>query len=417
MGEQKNLIVGLDLCDTYTQLSVFNKKTGEPETINLTIPTALGIRTDKKEWLFGEEAYLCEERQEGIVIDKLLEKICEGNEIDIFSVKFTPTALMEKYLRKCLQILKQFFPTETILMICITLKRTNEVLREGIVSALEALGLGTDRVMIQSHVQSYGYFALNQPKELWMNDIGLFDLDEEGLTYQQISVDRKSSPMLAAIKVKELKEELDYEQVIGAKEKEEKERLNYFFLNIAKNILYRQYVTTLYVTGKGFEGKWADYALKELCSGRRVFKGQNLYSKGACYAAYRQAFEKVYDFVLIDDEMITMDITIKCFNSGNISDILLIKGALPWYNAKNTREFILDDLSSVTLNLKDRLKYQVREETIELTGIPERPDKTTRVELQVSFLNKDTIKVIVKDKGFGGLYPSSNKIWSKEIII
>lgn len=417
MGEQKNLIVGMDLCETYTQLSVYSKKTGEPETINIPILTALGITNNKKEWLFGQEAYQCEINNDGIVIDKLLEKLSRNQEVDIFSVKFTPIALMEKYLRKCLQILKKYFPTESILMLCITLKNTNEIVREGILIALENLGIGGDRVIIQNHEKSYGYFALRQPKELWMNDIGLFELDEQGLKYYQITIDRKSAPMLAAIKSKDFKEELCLEQITAAKEKEEKERLNYFFLNIAKNTLYRQYVTTLYVTGKGFEGNWCDGALKELCVGRRVFKGQNLYSKGACYAALKQVNEKTDDFLLIDDEMITTDITVAGLANGKMSDILLVKGAKPWYNAKNRSEFILDDCNSITFYLKDCLKYQVREEKVVLSDLPVRPNKTTRVELEISFLNKETIKIIVKDKGFGGLYPSSNKIWTKEIII
>jgi hypothetical protein len=417
MGDQKNLIVGFDLCESYTQLSVFNKKALEPETINITVPTALGIKNDKKEWLFGEEAYQLSAKGEGIVIDKLLEKVCLGEDVEIFAVKFSPITLMEKYLRKCLQILKKYYPTESILMLCITLKQTNTILREGILTALEALGIGKERVMIQNHTGSYGSYALCQQKELWMSDIGLFDFDEEGLTYHQITIDRKSVPPLAAISSKELNEELSFEQVMGTKDNELLDRLNYFFLNLAKNTLHRQYVTTLYVTGKGFEGTWADNALKELCSGRRVFKGQNLYSKGACYAAEKQVTKNTNEFILMDNEMITTDISIKGIKDGKLSDILLIKGAQPWYNAKNSSDFILDECNSIILYLKDRLKYQVREETIELTDLPVRPSKTTRVELQICFLDKETVKIIIKDKGFGTFYPPSNKKWIQEINI
>lgn len=415
MGDQKNLIVGFDLCESYTQLSVFNKKTLEPDTINVTLPTALGIKIDKKEWVFGEESYQLEAKGEGIVIDKLLEKVCIGADVEIFTVSFSPLTLIEKFLRKCLQIIKKYYPGESILMLCITLKQTNTILREQILTALESLGIGQDRVIIQNHAASYGYYALCQPKELWMSDVGLFDFDEEGLTYHQIIVDRKSTPYLAVITSKELKEELSFEQVMEAVENET--RLNYFFLNLAKTTLYRQYVTTLYVTGKGFEGTWSDNALKELCSGRRVFKGQNLYSKGACYAAQKQVSNNSNEFILIDNEMITTDILVKGIKDGKLSDILLVKGTKPWYNAKNTLDFILDDCNNITLYLKDRLKYQVREETIILTDIPIRPNKTTRVELQACFLNKGTVKITIKDKGFGVFYPSSNKTWIQEITI
>ena len=61
--------------------------------------------------------------------------------------------------------------------------------------------------------------------------------------------------------------------------------LSYAFLNAAQTALHKQYVTTIYVTGKGFEGEWSNEALKELCMGRRIFRGQNLFTHGSCYAA------------------------------------------------------------------------------------------------------------------------------------
>ncbi|MFV0341550.1 MAG: DUF5716 family protein [Anaerocolumna sp.] len=414
MGEQRNLMVGFDLCETYTQLSVLHKNAVEPETIHVTIPTALGISKDKKEWVYGEEAYVLLQHEEGIVIDRLLAKLCCGEEVDVFSVKFSPVVLMEKYLRKCLQLIKKNFPNDSIFMLCITLKETSTILCEGIYSALEALGIGKDRAMIQNHTRSYGYYALSQSKELWMSDVGLFELDEEGLTYHQISIDRKTTPLLAVTSSKNLKEDLKLEQIEEAKTEEEISRLKYFFVNLSKNILHRQYVTTLYITGKGFEGHWSEGALKELCSGRRVFKGQNLYSKGACYAA--KAGEQK-EYIIVDDEMITTNIYLQGVKDGKLTEIFLVKGISPWYEAKNNIDLILDECSSITLYFKDLLKNQLREETISLTDMPVRPAKTTKVGLEINFVNKETVRVLVKDKGFGDFYPASEQTWMREITI
>lgn len=416
MENKRSLIVGLDLCETYTQLSVINKS-GEPETINMFIPTALGITHSKKEWLIGEDAYECENKGEGIVIDKLLEKVSFGQEVEVLSVTFSPITLLEKYLRKCLLLLKKYFPNETIRMLCITLEDASVAIREGITTALQALGIENDRFMIQNHTQSYGFYALSQPKELWMNDIGLFEFNEDGLVYKQISLHKKTDPMLAFITCKDLKEELNLKQVLDIKDDVEKERLNHYFLNISKNLLYKQYVTTLYATGKGFEGDWADKALKELCLGRRVFKGQNLYSKGACYAANLMVSGKESNFLLVDDEIITADITLKALNDGNMSEVYLIKGVLPWYNAKSKIEFILDQCDSLYLSITDRIRHMEREEIVYLSDLPKRPNKTTRIEVLIAFINKERVKITVIDKGFGEFYPATGQVWEQEFAI
>ncbi len=60
---ERRLLVGLDLCDDYTQISCYNEKTFEPECLGVDdqeegqfIPTVMAVRNDTKEWLFGREA-------------------------------------------------------------------------------------------------------------------------------------------------------------------------------------------------------------------------------------------------------------------------------------------------------------------------------------------------------------------------
>lgn len=48
-------------------------------------------------------------------------------------------------------------------------------------------------------------------------------------------------------------------------------------------------VSSVYLTGEGFENNWYPNSLKVLCNGRRAFLGNNLYSKGACYSSMRYA--------------------------------------------------------------------------------------------------------------------------------
>ncbi len=420
MSEQRSLVVGFDLCEHDSQICCYNPRTFEPESICVTsdktkylIPTALGVKEKSKEWVYGEEAYNCKEAGTGVCIDGLLSKIRNGEDTEIYGVPFKPVALLEKYFRKCLQLLKIYFPMDSILKLVVTVKEQNESIKEGIYQALNNLGIGKDRSWVQSHSQSYQYYALSQKKELWLNDIGLFDFDEHGLVYQQITIDRKTEPSVVGILEKDFQEILNY-QII--RETKDNEKLEYLFGNLARKVLHKQIVSTIYITGKGFEGTWADSVLKELCIGRRVFKGQNLYAKGACYAARELSGERKLDgFLLLGSEMISSTFFISGYYNAKIAEAVLAKAGTPWYEADGKLDLILDGINEIAIYRKDLLKHETVTYSLPMRGLPNRPVKTTRVEVRIRFLNKNTAVISVKDKGFGNFYPSSNRIWEKEV--
>ncbi len=420
MSEQRSLIVGFDLCERDSQICCYNPKTFEAESICMTsdetkylIPTVLGVKEKTKEWVYGEEAFSFSEAGTGVLIEGLLSKVIYNKETEIYGVSFKPEALLEKYLRKCLQLLKTYYPTNSILKLVVTIKESSESLKEGIYRVLNNLGIGKDRVWIQSHSQSYQYYALYQSKELWMNDVGLFDFDEQGLIYQQITIDRKTHPFLVGITEKNFQDIMSFQAL---EEIKDGDKLEYLFGNLAKKVLHKQIVSTIYITGKGFEGSWADGVLKELCVGRRIFKGQNLYVKGACYAAKELTGEhKLEDFLLLGSEMITSNFFINGYFDTKPAEVVLAKAATPWYEAEEKLDLILDDINEITVYRKDLLKHETVSYSLSLEGLPNRPVKTTRVEVRIKFMDKNTAILSVKDKGFGGFFPSSNRIWEKEI--
>ena len=50
-----------------------------------------------------------------------------------------------------------------------------------------------------------------------------------------------------------------------------------------------------------------------------------------------------------------------------------------------------------------------------LPGLPERPNKTTRLSLSLAYVSQKDCQIVVEDLGFGDMYPSSGKIW-KELV-
>ena len=419
MDTTRKLFVGYDLCEDFTQISCYSYKSGEPIPISVReeeeqylIPTALCVNSETKQWLFGEEAVACGASNAGILVNQLLDKLMNGVELRVYDQSFSPVSLLEKYLRKTLMLIKRHFPTEQITYMVITVQNTHPTLVEGIYSALALLGLEKDRVVVMNHAGAYLYYALSQDKALWMNDVGLFDFNEESLLYYQIKLNRKTKPMIACLN------KVDYSHILNYKVLKKQENPAYVFENIANTALYKKLVTTLYFTGVGFEGGWAEEAIRGLCAGRRVFQGQNLFTKGACYAAMELSGDrKLEEFILLNDDMITSVVAVKVYKDTKFQEEILAEAGKIWYEVNKCIEVIPEGAAELELVLKDIMTREVVRERIHLTNLVNRPDRMTRLEIRLTCKDQATGIITVNDLGFGEIYPGTGCIMEAMIEI
>lgn len=422
MTEERKLLVGFDLCNDFSQLSCYSRKSFEPESIcfandetKYMIPTVLGVSKDSKEWLFGEIAIEKAKTGEAVLIDSIVERIIRQEDFYVFDVKISPEVILEKYLRKCLSLLKVYYPSDLVAKLVITVSELDITLVRTIYKALEALTLEKDRVSVQSHTQSAVHFAMSQSRDLWMNDVGIFDFEEKGLQFYHIKINRRHVPMFITVDHKDLSDTLSYDLL---EDINEKESLAYVFENLAKSVLFKQLITTLYMTGKGFEGRWADEVFKHLCVGRRVFKGQNLHTKGACYYARQLSGESKSDeFLFLTEDMVTSTISIRMYEDAKSTEHVLVPAGTIWYDASTRLQMILDQEDTIVLNVQDLYSKEVTKREISLEQLEKRPPKMTRIELRITFTSATTCVVTVKDMGFGAYFPATNQILEQTITI
>lgn len=421
--EERSLLVGFDLCNDYSQISSYNRKLFEPESICMSedestylIPTVLSFCKKTGEWFYGTQAEETARNSDTLFFRDILTAIIQNKQWKIEDAVITGVKMLEKFFRKTLSLLHRYEPGKTILKLVVTVKWPEEVLINAIYEALANIGIEKDKVSVLSHSQSYLYYALSQPKELWLNDVGLFDFDEDGLSYYQITLNRKEKPMVAGIR------HMDFSQTLGydlLEDMEDMEGISYIFGNIAKDILYKQLISTVYITGKGFDGGWADPVLKKLCMGRRIFKGQNLYTKGASYGARESTPEGKLnkEILFLTEEMLLCSVSITIYKDGKMQEYLLADAGTPWYEAEHSLEFIIDEEQEIDLKIYHRLKHEESHQILSLVNMPKRPDKMTRIQLRSKCLNAHTLSVLVKDLGFGGFYPATGRVWEKVITI
>ena len=199
---------------------------------------------------------------------------------------------------------------------------------------------------------------------------------------------------------------------------EDVEELDKYFAEIARAKMKETYISTVYLTGPGFNDKWIEETTKVLCDGRRVFMGQNIYTKGACYHAKKGAYEAERDCVLCTEGSIPFDIGVSIGDMEGRNQFYPIAiGGREWYNMKGKVTLYLDDTNRIDMVYRDKVTKEIQKEIIEIHGLPKRPPKTTKLSLEVELYDERLGAIVIRDVGFGKIYPTTNKIYRKEFSI
>lgn len=420
MEKDRTLLVGIDLGEEITQVNCFDFTTYEPVPIGkkrggervYEIPTALVVNPARGEWYWADEEPSSEEQL--IRLKYLLADVMREDTITVGNYSVESYQVLKRFLVKVLSILKEYYPRERIRKLVITLAKKEDKLVAYLQRMAKEIGLPENTLVIQNHRQSYMYYAISQPKELWVNNVGMFELEGNQLLYSQIDIDRKTVPFVIGVTQKDLSDGLDWEGMA----KEGEEQISYAFLNVAGAALHKQYVTTVYVTGKGFEEEWANDALKELCTGRRVFRGQNLFARGACYAARELSGEgKLEDCLFLDEDMIASNISLRLYKDAEIQDVLMAKAGALWSEVDASVDVIPDEEEEIQVTVQNVLKREVRAHMLSLSGFSGRENKMTRFTIRIRFADSKTCIVTLKDNGFGEFCPATNRVWERYISI
>lgn len=418
--EGKQLLLGIDMEDDFTQISLYQMQTKDSisismseDSINPLIPTCLLVKESSKEWIIGDDAIRINNLRGGEFVDRLISRVRRNEAVEIYQSTFTPVMLLTNYFKKLLKFIRQNYLNCTIAQLVITTADMSQQMIDAMYDSLQPLGLEKDRVKVISRVESFMYYVLCQKQDLWSNDVGLFNFDENGLMYYRLSINRRTNPIPVVINKINLSEEFS----ISLLKEEAIDRFTFRFEKMANQLLFKRLTTSLFFTGKGFIGDWVDNSLKKLCVGRRVFKGQNLYTKGACYAAWALYYGELKEYLLLSDEMITSTIEIKTFRNSKDINYPLAKMGTIWWQVNETINVILDQTNEIELTITNLLKREPVRETLSIDGLMVRENKTIRLSIQLHYVDRETAVLTVRDTGFGQFYEGTYRIWEQTLTL
>jgi hypothetical protein len=185
------------------------------------------------------------------------------------------------------------------------------------------------------------------------------------------------------------------------------------------DILADHYVSSIYLTGGGFDvEEFPPELTKFLCNHRKVFAGQNIYVKGAAFCGYEELYPLASgQMVIACNNRIATGIEMDIVERGKPKRLRIVKPGTNWYTASREFQFIASDLNVINLYMKpcDGRKEYI--ESIDVSEIPYRQGKQTRINISFDFTADNKFTVTIKDRGFGDFVRSSGKVINEQFDI
>ena len=422
--EYQMTAVGFELADECSQMSFFvpgmeqiqsvSIKTGEER---YQIPTAVFKKKGGSQWLFGEEAIREAKKQDGYLLTNLVSLYVQKEYVEIEGEVFETGQILMLFLKKALHLLGRSCPGGKIGTVCFTVLQPEKRLADFLRELPKTISVIQGPVLVQDYEESLYHYIIRQEKDIWLYQVLLFWQQREALKVSRLEFDRRMRPMVASVST--VTEDAGF---FEKKEPslEDKKNMDAVFAEIAARNMKQSRISCVYLNGDGFYGEWMKESLEVLCDESRVFQGKNLYTRGACYRAMKEEGMLSEDTtVFLGKEHIRYHIGLKLRdgeNGENEAIEWLVQAGTPWYEAEGEWEFLLDNTDRLTFVMRGLSGVQ-KEIVMELSDLPARPEKTTRLRMAAAFLDEKKWSVKVYDLGFGEIYPSTGKKWSGEWIL
>ena len=402
--KREPIILGIDLNDRYAMVSYYQLNMSEPETVstiagseNYQIPTLLAKKKNVEQWFYGDEAKKMAKTSEVICVDALLKRAVNGESFRIEEASYEAWELLALYLKKSMDLPLKLGTVSCIDRVVLSVEKLSKKNMEVFWKIAPKLGLLPEQFMVIDHKESFYYFALSQPESLWIHDVYLFENDGKNIFYYGLKRNTRTKPQVVSIR-ESIKNPIE-------------ENKDQEFLTILQRAFENQIVSTVYLVGEGFEGGWMKDSLTFLCRNRRAFLGNNLYSKGACYAGFVREYNDDWKCIYMGENEMKFNLSLKVRDKGSLAFYTLISAGKNWFETKGECDVILAGNAEIDFWKQLPNSREAVIETLELTDLPNRPDRTTRLRITATPVSDEKIEVQIQDLGFGEIYKSTDKTW------
>ena len=430
--ESKNArryVLGYDLGEEVSQISFLASDSDLPETLSTlagaeayNIPTVLCKRKDVNQWFYGKEAIAKINAEEGVKVDGLIEKARSGKRVDVDGTGYDPVSLLTLFVKRTLSLLSMELSMDMVDAIAFTTRTMDSRMIEVLSEVTGALSLPVKNIFYQSYEDSLYHYMLYQPDELLTHAVIACDYSFGEMTVYDMKLNHRTKPIVVTI------DKSTYGGMIlstgklsdNSKEREEQVvRLDERFLEFSEKTMEGRIISSVFLLGDGFRDQWMQKSLEFLCRTRRVFQGNNLFSKGASIAAREKVgpSDRMKKYVLLDGGKLKSNVGILVKKQGKEAYHALLDAGENWFDVGTGLDIILEDENLIDIIVTPLTEGERHVHTIELNDLPERPPRTTRLRMKVSMRAANKVVIHIEDMGFGELFENSGLSWNEEISV
>lgn len=401
-------VIGIELNDKMCQVSFYDEGIREPHTMeanadNYQIPLVIGRKGGS--WVYGKEAQKEDAVGNAVCVYDLLSFAKSHELIQLGDKMYEGIWLLSMYIQL---VLKNYKKIDSI---AFTIPAMDVDLVQILKSVGQKLGVPKEHIYVQDYKESFCYYMFYQPKELWQYEAALFYCDKDVVKAFMlrklktgfgkgrdsfVTVDE-----VASAEMKELREVYPVLNVDKAKDADEA------FKRFIQSVFDKRLISSVFLTGEGFENNWYPNSLRTLCNGRRAFQGNNLYSKGACYAAYNRAVEHQDIPVYLDETKMTEQICFKLRVRGVEEWYPIVSWGTRWYEGDRQFDILLEDTEDIEIHVESLEKKEMEVIRVPMEGLPKRGNYTLRLQVSIVFNDEKTCRITWKDVGFGTFFEPS----------
>ena len=295
---------------------------------------------------------------------------------------------------------------KNIKCLTVTMETMDSVQVANLQKAAEFLGISEDKFSLLDYEESFYYYVLTQKVETWNRSVGWYSFKKDKVRFRKLVMSSGTKPVFVRlvnsveISLREAPEERDED-----------------FYKFIKETLGTELYSSIQMNGEGFDQEWAVKSVKLLCyQKRKVFYGNNLFAAGACGSgAEKHINRKLKGYRYLGSSLVVKDVGMEMRVMGAPAYYPLLEAGTNWYECKASCELILDHTEELVFVVGTMGETEKKRMGMLLPGIPERPNKTTRLSLKLQYISRKECRITVRDLGFGEMFPSSGKVW-EEIV-
>ncbi|MCR4690252.1 MAG: hypothetical protein K5739_02775 [Lachnospiraceae bacterium] len=412
----KQAVLGCELNDLFLQIS-YAAEGETPITLRngaggeiLQIPLMVTKDKSTGELYFGQEAM---DRVTGLganTAHSFLTKL--GESVTLLGENYQYTELLRGFLDHalekallCAQEMEGSNVETTAVMLSV--EPFLPEMRSALEGCLHNLSLPRERFFLQGHEESIFAYLIHQPERLLGYVTGIFDLTGEKLVTYCMEMNPSTTPVVTSvvreetglIRKKHYPSIMEHDRALAELDQQLAEYVEGFTAG--------RIVTSIYLIGDGFAKDWYTKSRHVLCRNRKVYAGNNLFSKGAAYSMASRLWPGTEreDFLFLGRDMLRFNVGMKIWEGEKESYLPLLDAGSNWYDAKTQTEVLMEKPDSLTFKITPIFRGKAYEEEAVIGEDEMREGRAFRFRVELSMKDAQTLSVRITDEGFGSFYP------------